>query len=354
LKLQDATVLAICSEIRTRKNFLTALPTSIYFGGGSPSILSNENLNRIFESLRDSFDLSQLDEVTLESNPDDHNLEKLSHWKSLGINRLSIGIQSFINRDLKLMNRAHSAQHAIDCVGKAKETGFTNLTIDLIYGIPGQSFEEWSQNVKAAIDLNTDHISAYCLTVEPKTALDHQINKGLVTEKSDEEIEREYLFLHESLEKAGFKHYEISNYAKSGKEAKHNANYWSGKSYLGIGPSAHSFDGRMERRWNISNNALYIKHIQNETPYFESEVLTERERINEEIMTGLRTAPGFQFSNWPLPFQKSLQKNLSECTPDLKSKLILSETRVRLKPEFWLIADAVIRELIILEDEAMT
>lgn len=338
---------AICKEMTLRKSETDESISSIYFGGGSPSILSDEEMSKVFETLNENFDLNSVQEITLETNPDDHSVERLKFWKSLGVNRLSIGIQSFIDRDLTLMNRAHDAQHAKTCVEQARKAGFESLTIDLIYGIPDQIFEEWQANVQKAIALNTDHVSAYCLTVEEKTALDHQVKKGLVTEKSDEEIEREYLYLHRSFEQAGLAHYEISNYAIAGKQAFHNSSYWSGKTYLGFGPSAHSFDGKNTRRWNVAHNIKYAKAIAEGSEYFETETLSSSEKTNEQIMTALRTATGLSLNEIDPNYKQEILRQAETLSPRLKSCLWKSESHLGIKPENWLMADAVIRELMV-------
>ncbi len=334
---------AICSEIAARKDYLNKPPTTIYFGGGSPSILTSERLGQIFKSLHQHFDLTQVKEVTLETNPDDHKPEHLKFWKSLGINRLSIGIQSFHDRDLYFMNRAHDSAEAKNCVELARQAGFNSLTIDLIYGIPGQSFEEWKQNIETAIALDTDHISAYCLTIESRTVLAKQLEKGAFDEKSDEEIEQEYLLLHDLLEAAGFEHYEISNFAKPGKEALHNSNYWTGKPYLGIGPSAHSFDGAYTRSWNISNNTTYIKGVNAGETMSESEKLDKIQRINEQIMTGLRTKSGLNYAGWEKPHQRALEASIKKLPKGIRIRN--QNSVVQLDPKNWLLADDVIRRL---------
>ena len=335
-QLRKPLIEALNKEILLRKHEVNEPIKSIYFGGGSPSILDKGEFESIAKTLETSFDLSELEEFTLESNPDDHSLEKLKLWEENGVNRLSIGIQSFIDRDLELMNRAHSSREALACVQNARNAGFKKLTIDLIFGIPGQSMNEWQDNVEKALALNTEHLSAYALTIEPKTALAHQVAKGLVIEKNDEEVEAEYRFLHEAMDKAGFEHYEISNYAISGSRAVHNASYWSGEPYLGIGPAAHSFDGKKTRRWNVSNNALYIKAIRENQHFSSDEVLTKRERTNEQIMTGLRTIEGIpktllSFSEIRLP------NHLIDAISQTKE-------RVSIKPENWMMADSIIQE----------
>jgi oxygen-independent coproporphyrinogen-3 oxidase len=346
-KLRQPLIDALCREIDLRKNELSEAPTTLYFGGGSPSILSAEELRQILDALTLAFDLSKLKEVTLESNPDDHSSEKLQLWKSLGINRLSIGIQSFIDRDLKFMNRAHNAQDAQLCVQKAREAGFEKVTIDLIYGIPNQTAEEWKNNIQQAIDLNPEHISAYCLTIEEKTALHHQLETGKIIEKEDEKVEQEYLTLHAMLTQAGYAHYEISNFGKPEHLATHNANYWKGLAYIGFGPSAHSFDGANKRSWNISNNAQYIKAINSGGQFLDEETLSAEDRSNEQIMTGLRRSKGFDLDQLPKEHALLVQQNIHAMDDQLKTCIWQNESHVGIHPEKWLLADAVIREIMI-------
>lgn len=345
MKLQREMTSAICAELKLRKTELSDAPSTIYFGGGSPSILKDEMLGEIFETLHTHFDLSQVKETTLETNPDDHKTEKLAFWKSLGIDRLSIGIQSFHDRDLQFMNRAHNSREAAVCVENARMAGFKSLTIDLIYGIPGQSIAEWQENVHRAIDLDVDHVSAYCLTIEKRTAMASQLNKGEFVEKQDVEIEAEFMLLRNSLAEAGFMHYEISNFAKAGKEALHNSNYWNGHAYLGIGPSAHSFNGTLGRSWNVSNNAQYIKGMQNGSPFTESEILNRTEQLNEQIMTGLRIKRGLSMINWSDSERQSLLGKYDGLPNQIKANLKITEEQLQMNPENWLLADDVIRRL---------
>ena len=348
-KLRQPLADALCQEIAARSDEERGPIQSLYFGGGSPSILSEGELIQIFERLHQHFDLSALSEVTLESNPDDHSSEKLNLWRKLGIDRLSIGIQSFIDRDLELMHRAHNAKEADRCIKASRDAGFESLTIDLIYGIPGQSMAQWQSNVQKAILLEPDHISAYCLTVEDRTALDHQVKKGLVQEKEDDIIEKEYLFLHRKLEDCGFEHYEISNFGKPGKRAIHNSNYWSGRSYLGFGPAAHSFDGKNKRRWNVANNPKYIKAIAEGTLYWEEEILSERDQVNELLLTGLRRKDGVNLTLIKPQHRSAIASSLEALEDHLKQAIDLTDGHLRIKPERWLMADAVIRELMIEE-----
>ncbi len=230
-------------------------------------------------------------EITLEANPDDITLEKLTGWKNAGINRLSIGIQSFIERDLEWMNRAHNKEQAFNSINFSKEAGFKNFSIDLIFGTPGLSDEEWEQNIKTIIDLGIPHISAYALTVEPKTAL-HKMIKTKKKENINSDVQaKQFFILMKMMREAGYEHYEISNFAKPGFRSRHNSSYWQGKKYIGIGPSAHSYNGK-ERLWNIAKNIFYIRSLQQNIIPFEKEILTNKERINEYIMTSLRTMEG--------------------------------------------------------------
>jgi oxygen-independent coproporphyrinogen-3 oxidase len=291
LKLKNEFVEALLKEIKLQKNYLRAEPVNtIYFGGGTPSLLTIDELTNILQTLRQQFAVAADAEVTLEANPDDIVEEKLKDWKQAGINRLSIGVQSFFEEDLRWMNRAHSAQQAIDNLQLAKQY-FDNITIDLIYGTPTLPDDKWRHNVQQAIALGISHLSCYALTVEPNTALAHMIDKHKTTDVNTEDQARQFLLLMDWLQAAGYEHYEISNFALPGKRSRHNSSYWQGASYLGLGPSAHSFNGE-SRQWNIANNALYIKSLKEDKVPFEIENLTETQRLNEYIMTSLRTMEG--------------------------------------------------------------
>lgn len=263
---------------------------TIYLGGGTPSLLSEGELNRILDEIRHLFPLTQDAEITLEANPDDISIEALQSWQQAGINRLSIGVQSFFDEDLKWMNRAHNARQATAQLEKALQV-FENITIDLIYGSPGMTDEKWKQNVDSAFVLGIPHLSCYALTVEPRTPLDKQIRLQQSPDVDPDRQSSQFLQLMDWAVSAGYEHYEISNFAKPGWRSRHNAAYWSGSSYLGIGPSAHSFNGK-ERQWNISNNNRYIRCLENGEPYFEKEILTPVQQLNEYIMTALRTSEG--------------------------------------------------------------
>ncbi len=264
---------------------------TIYFGGGTPSLLSNVELERLLALLREKYSVDADTEITLEANPDDITKEKLSDWKRAGINRLSIGIQSFIERDLIWMNRAHNSAQALQCVHLAREAGLSNFSIDLIFGTPGLTNQEWKQNVQTVIDLDIPHVACYALTVEPKTAL----QKMIVLKKKedvDNDVQAEqFSILMDMMQKAGYEHYETSNFAKPGFRSRHNSSYWQGEKYIGIGPSAHSYDGD-SRQWNIANNVIYIKAIRQNELSVELELLSEADKLNEYIMVSLRTMEG--------------------------------------------------------------
>lgn len=284
-------ILALIKELELRKEeFKDEVVQTIYFGGGTPSVLDTVEIDQIIAAVNCNYSVVANPEITLEANPDDLSKEKIEELAKSPINRLSIGIQSFFEEDLRMMNRAHNAQEAAACIALAK-LYFDNISIDLIYGIPGLTNERWISNIDKALDFGVPHISSYALTVEPKTALKSFIDKGLIPPVDDELAEAHFHILVQELEAAGFVNYEISNFGKPGFFSKNNTAYWQGKKYLGIGPSAHSYDG-IRRGWNINNNAKYIKALaENQLP-METEVLSRTDRYNEYIMTGLRTIWG--------------------------------------------------------------
>jgi oxygen-independent coproporphyrinogen-3 oxidase len=288
---KPAMVQAIVKEAKLRAAYIHEGINTIYFGGGTPSLLMVDDCRLMIETMRQLFMVDAGAEITLEANPDDITGEKLAAWKQAGINRLSIGIQSFIEEDLRWMNRAHNAAQALQSIKLAQQAGFDNITIDLIYGTPTLTDEQWYQNVQTAIALNVAHLSCYALTVEPKTALDKMIAAHKTAGVDSEKQSRHFELLMQWLNEAGFEHYEISNFAKPGMRSKHNSSYWQGKHYLGLGPSAHSYNGN-SRQWNIANNALYIKNIEQGTVAYEIEHLTTAQQLNEYIMTSLRTNDG--------------------------------------------------------------
>ncbi len=318
---------------------------TIYFGGGTPSLLNIDECKLLIEKCRSIFDVTQDAEITIETNPDDITEEKLLGWKAAGINRLSIGIQSFFDEDLKWMNRAHNSSQATSSLQLAVKY-FNNITVDLIYGTPLLSDEKWKQNVDTVIILGIPHISCYALTVEPKTPLDKLIKQKQKEDIDPEKQARHFLLLMDWLDKAGYEHYEISNFAKPGMRSKHNSSYWSGKKYIGIGPSAHSYNGE-SRQWNISNNQTYIESIQKGIIPYEKEILTETQKLNEYIMTSLRTIEGLdlekvrgQMSDIGCQeFREKFQKYIDE------GKIIEENIFLKLTREGKLFADGIAAEL---------
>jgi oxygen-independent coproporphyrinogen-3 oxidase len=312
LQHKNELVEALLKEIDITRGKNTRLITSVYFGGGTPSLLLRKELRAILEKTRSSFKLQPDVEISFEVNPDDMNDATVPFWKQQGINRLSIGIQSFRDEDLAWMNRAHTASQAFSAIALAKDSGFTNYSIDLIYGVPGLSDDAWKSNLQQAILLGVPHISAYALTVEPRTALDAMINKGKKEPVEPEQQARQFLILMEMMEQAGYEHYEISNFALPGMRSRHNSSYWQGIPYFGFGPSAHSYDG-ICRYWNISQNMEYIESLESGIIPYEKEELTAGQKLNEYIMTSLRTIEGIRIThvqdNWGVENAELLQKN---------------------------------------------
>lgn len=283
---------AIASELKLQSDYLRGeLIETIYFGGGTPSLLSDKELEIIFSAIYTNFQLATAPEITLEANPDDLTRQKLVELKSMGVNRLSIGIQSFDDTVLTFFNRAHSATEALQCVALSREVGFDNLSLDLIYSIPGQDLTGWKKNIEQAISLQPEHISAYSLTVEDKTVFGHRQKKGTLKPLEERESIENFEVLIDSLVLAGFEQYEISNFCKPGYYSKHNSSYWKQKKYLGVGPSAHSYNFE-SRQSNINNNSQYTKSINSGTVPCEIEILNKENKINEYIFTTLRTQWG--------------------------------------------------------------
>lgn len=293
LKLKDALIDALCTEIALQKDYLGEVVLgSVYFGGGTPSLLSPAEVNRLLAEISRYYKIAENAEITLEANPDDLTAEYLLALRQeTPVNRLSIGIQSFSEEDLRWMNRAHSADEAHRSIELALETGFTNLTVDLIYGSPTTSETQWASNLQAVFDLGIPHISSYCLTVETGTALFDFIKKQKTAAPEEEKSLRQFRYLMQQMLEKGYDHYEISNFALPGHYAVHNSNYWKGVPYLGIGPAAHSYDGK-SRQWNIAHNPKYIQAIGEGRIPFEKEILTLEQRYNEYVMTSLRTIWG--------------------------------------------------------------
>jgi oxygen-independent coproporphyrinogen-3 oxidase len=291
MKKKDDMVLALAREIVLRKNeFQNDVIETIYFGGGTPSVLSNKEINFLIDEVYKNYKVVGNPEITLEANPDDLSAERIIELSKSPINRLSIGVQSFYEEDLKMMNRAHNSAEAKKCLEEATKY-FDNISLDLIYGIPGLTDEMWQKNIETALSFGIPHISSYALTVEPKTALRKLIDTGKIAEPQDEVASNHFMILVDTLQKNGFIHYELSNFGKENYFSRNNSAYWLGKKYIGIGPSAHSYDGE-KRGWNIANNSLYLKSIQENILPIETEILSQSDRYNEYIMTGLRTIWG--------------------------------------------------------------
>lgn len=315
---------------------------TIYFGGGTPSLLTEHELNSILDAVYEKFTVHPKAEITLEANPDDIHMPILRQWKKNGINRLSIGIQSFYEADLQWMNRAHNHEQAKTCVPDAQEAGFSNISIDLIYGTPTLSDEQWEQNVAQALTLGIPHLSCYALTVEPSTALKHLIDKQKMQDVDPDQQARQFLQLVNWLRVAGYEHYEISNFALPGSRSKHNSAYWQGKPYYGFGPSAHSFDGKLTRSWNVSNNALYIKNIHGNEPVSEHEILSPVQQHNEYIMTALRTMEGIDLAFVSHAFgTEAGNRILAIAAPHLGDTLVLTHDHLQLTDRGNLFADGL-------------
>jgi oxygen-independent coproporphyrinogen III oxidase len=347
LRRKNELIAAIVHEISLTPN--PDVIETIYFGGGTPSLCTKDDIQSIIEEIRSVYNVSPAAEITIETNPDDITIEKLNEWKELGINRLSIGIQSFFEEDLVWMNRAHNALQSKECIEMALQSGFTNMSIDLIYGIPLLTDEKWKQNVETAIAYNIPHLSCYALTVEPKTPL-----QKLITEKKKEDIDsekqaRHFLLLMDWLSQAGYEHYEISNFAKPGMRSLHNSSYWSGKNYLGFGPAAHSYDGN-SRRWNIANNTIYIESINKDIIPSEKEELTVTMRVNEYIMTSLRTIEGMDFTKVAAFLNNEVRSEKDDIVKAAEKfigsgKMIAENNFFKLTNEGRLMADGIAAEL---------
>lgn len=335
----------LINELRLRRDEISEPIKTVYFGGGTPSMLTTEQLDRVFSAIEEHYTLADSVEWTLEANPDDLSSARLTHLAEGRVNRLSIGIQAFEDRFLKAMNRSHSADQAKQVIIQARTYGFRDLTADLIYGQPEMSLSDWNEQVKRLLDFELPHFSSYALTVEPKTALAHQVSKGLVKMPDEGLIEDQFHLLRETASSAGYEHYEVSNFGLPGHRSKHNTSYWQGIPYLGIGPSAHSYLGS-QRRWNIANNAEYLKGLENGTPFWETETLTETDRFNEWVMTGLRLIDGLEESVLS-SFSTELQNHFEEEAKFLVSigQLERGNGKIRIKPDQRFLSDGIASEL---------
>lgn len=342
LALKNDFLYALLNEADLQTNYLGGeVINTIYYGGGTPSLLEPEECYRILNNIRSLHPVATDAEITLEANPDDLNNEKLLAWKEIGINRLSIGVQSFFEDDLAWMNRAHTAKQSIDQLEMARRF-FDNITIDLIYGTPILTDAKWKENITRTIDLKIPHISCYGLTVEPKTALFKFIADKKIPDIDSNDQARQFLLLMEWMEAGGYEHYEISNFALPGNRSRHNSSYWKGANYLGLGPSAHSFN-RKSRQWNISNNALYIQSLQKNKLSFEIEHLTSTQQLNEYIMTSLRTIEGIDNNYILKQFGSGESKRIQQSAHSyLKQELLFeNENKLILTRRGKLFADGI-------------
>lgn len=350
LRHREVMMESILKEIKLQSDFLPIKAlTSIYFGGGTPSLLSGDEISKIIDKLSEFYNYNSKIEITLEANPDDITTEKIKNFKSAGVNRLSVGVQSFIESELIVSNRAHNASESLNGIKICQDAGITNLSIDLIYGMPLSNLDTWQYNLDQALSLEVDHISSYALTVEPATALAAMVKKGTVIIPDDHNVSQQYLQLIQSLTAHGYHHYEISNFAKLGRYAVHNTNYWKSVPYLGIGPSAHSYKKGI-RQWNIANNAKYIKAIDEDRLPSESEIITYNDQYNEIVMTRLRTMWGID--------RGYVEDNFNEELPDLdqgmqmyisQGLVELIDNHYKLTPEGRLRADGIASAFFIVE-----
>lgn len=344
-------VAAIKKEIFLRKDELESQNLkSLYFGGGTPSILKVEELQSIINEVLKYFAFEADIEITLEANPDDLDKNFLKELAKTPFNRLSIGTQSFFEADLKLMNRAHTSNEAEDSIKRAQDFGFENISIDLIYGSPTSSFDIWKENLNKTVELQVPHVSSYALTVEPKTALNTWISQGKIAAPKETEQHEEFFYMTEFLKDQGFDHYEISNFGKPGFHSKHNSAYWKYEAYLGIGPSAHSYNGRNERSWNIANNQLYINSLNQNKIAKETEILTQKDQFNEMLMIGLRTTWGVNLSSLKEKFSSELtgsfQKQIQQKIAD--GILVIENNYLKIPEKHWFLADGIAADLFIL------
>lgn len=349
LRYKDDLVKALVKEAEAEKAYLAGETVhTVYFGGGTPSLLNIAELDLTLENLRKFYPVAPDAEITLEANPDDVSKEKAAAWKRVGINRLSIGIQSFYEEELRWMNRAHNADQAKACIENSYAAGIDNLSIDLIYGSPLLSDDMWEQNVQTAIGYGIKHLSCYALTVEEKTPLHKNIVLNKTVDVDSDGQARQFLRLMQWLRRAGYEHYEVSNFSRPGYRSRHNSSYWKGISYLGLGPSAHSFNGK-ERRWNVANNNLYIKSINEGTPQREVEVLTTEQQLNETIMISLRTMEGIDLQKietlWGEKEKHRLESDLSKY---IRSGLVtVTDQHAKLTDEGMLRADGIAADLFV-------
>lgn len=340
---------AIVLEMEQRKGYLVGqVVETFYLGGGTPSLLDTREIKHLLAAAQSRFTFASDVEFTLEANPDDLNLEKLEALAEAGVNRLSIGVQSFFDADLRLMNRAHQATEALHCIQQAQQVGFQNISIDLIYGSPSTTADMWQQNLDTAFRLEVPHLSAYCLTVEPRTALAHLVQKGKYPPVDEEKAHRQFQTLVQQTQAQGFEHYEISNFALPGQYSRHNTSYWQGQAYLGLGPAAHSYDGHA-RRWNIAHNPKYIQALQTQSgDYYEQETLSPANRYNEYVMTTLRTQWGIDPAAVSAPFRDYLNARVQPFL--VRQQILERDGRYVLADAAKFLADGIAADLFWIEE----
>ncbi|WP_452600824.1 radical SAM family heme chaperone HemW [Pontimicrobium sp. MEBiC06410] len=351
LKKKNELIIALITELELRKHeFKTTTVETIYFGGGTPSLLSLEELQQIINVVYNNYQVSEHPEITLEANPDDLTETIILQLSQSPVNRLSIGVQSFFEADLKLMNRAHDAVEAKKCLEIATQY-FNNISLDLIYGIPGSTNAQWRENIETALSFGINHISSYALTVEPKTALASFIKKGIIDNVDDDKAEKQFHILIETLKASNFIHYELSNFGKAGFFSKNNSAYWQGKPYIGIGPSAHSFNGE-ERSWNVRNNSKYIKALESKTLPSEIETLTITDKYNEYVMTGLRTIWGVSLQKVRHDFGEEYEEYLLKVSKKYITKqlLYIEDSRLLVTAKGKFLSDGIASDLFKIND----
>lgn len=351
-KSREDIVNAICTEISLRSTEWESYSfETIYFGGGTPSMLTAAELDTILDRIHRELRIGSVKEFTLECNPDDIDAEKLRVWEMAGIDRLSVGVQSFQDETLTLLNRSHDSKRAREAIELALDSGINKMTFDLIFGIPGQSTQQLEENLRILLNYSMTHFSAYSLTIEQKTALAYQVATGAIEAVSDEVQLEQFELIGDIAANAGFNRYEISNYALPGAEAVHNSNYWHGKAYLGIGPSAHSYQN-LSRRWNVSNNSKYIKSLLSGNPFWEEEQLSKEDRFNEYLMTRLRTQWGldtdFMHREYP-QYVRIIEAQVASYIRD--GLLVKSGKSITLSKKGLFLSDHITTELMILRDE---
>ena len=347
-ELKTRYVQALCRELTMRKEYLKGEDIeTIYFGGGTPSQLEKEDFELIFDTIREHYGLNHCQEITLEANPDDLSQEYLEMLSSLPFNRLSMGIQTFDDATLKLLRRRHNARTAIEAIDRCRKADFQNISIDLIYGLPGETKERWENDLRQAISLNVEHISAYHLIYEEDTPIYNMLKQHQISEVDEDSSLEFFTLLIEHLQKAGFEHYEISNFAKNSKYSLHNTSYWQQQKYVGFGPAAHSFDLN-SRQWNVAHLKSYIDNLANDRLSFEKEILTDKDKFNEYIMTNLRTMWGIQEEKMQLQFPDFSKTVRPKLAPFLENGSVVCQNgRIRLTEKGWLVSDDVFSDLFV-------